>query len=34
MFAIDHNTNAPIIRVGLTRQTHVCPVIGLVTDDR
>ena len=34
-FAIDHNTNALIVRliarVGLIRQTHVCPGISLVT---
>ena len=35
VFVIDHNTNALIVgliaRVGLIRQTHVCPVISLVT---
>ena len=33
-FTIDHNTSALIVRliarVGLIRQTHVCPVISLV----
>ena len=36
-FAIDRNTNAPMVRlkakVGLTRQTHVRPVISLITDE-
>ena len=36
-FAIDHNTNSPIVRlkarVRLTGQTHVCPVITLVTGE-
>ena len=32
-FAIDHNTNALIARVGLIRQIRGCPVVSLVTGE-